>query len=313
VKVVAVTGANGFVGRALMAALPRHDCEPRGLVRSGASADTVAVGDIGPDTDWGEALSGIDTVIHCAARVHVMKDDAADPLAEFRRVNTEGTRKLAEDAGRCGVKRLVFVSTIKVNGESTNYPSGSLARFTPFDTPSPTDPYAISKWEAESLLREIVEGSGLEVVVVRPPLVYGPGVGGNFRTLIDAVRRGMPLPLGRVDNRRSLVALPNLVDLLGVCAVHPDAAGETFLVSDDDDLSTPELIRRIASALGREARLLPVPPALLRVAGRLTGQGERIERLIGSLQVDIGHTCRRLQWRPKTSVDAGLREAVGPA
>jgi nucleoside-diphosphate-sugar epimerase len=313
VKVVAVTGANGFVGSALMSALPQYDCEPRGLLRYPPTEELVAVGDIGPDTEWGEALSGIDTVIHCAARVHVMKDDAADPLAEFRRVNTEGTRKLAQDAVQRGVKRLVFISSIKVNGESTLYPSGSPAAFTASDTPHPEDPYAVSKWEAESLLRKIAADTGLEIVIVRPPLVYGPGVGGNFRALVDLVRRGIPLPLGLVDNRRSLVALPNLVDLLAVCATHADAAGETFLVSDGDDLSTPELVRGIARALGREARLLPVPPALLRVAGRLTGQSERIERLIGSLQVDIGHTCRRLQWRPRTSVDAGLREAVGPA
>ena len=310
--VVAVTGANGFVGSALMAALPDYGCEPRGLVRSAPAEGMIAVGDIGPDTDWGQALSGVDTVIHCAARVHVMRDEAADPLAEFRRVNTEGTRKLAQDAVQWGVKRLVFVSTIKVNGESTQYPSGSPATFTAFDTPNPTDPYAVSKREAESLLREIEADTGLEVVIVRPPLVYGPGVCGNFRALVDLVRRGIPLPLGLVDNRRSLVALPNLVDLLACCATHPRAAGETFLVSDGEDLSTVDLVRRLARAMQRTAHFLPVPPALLRFVGRLTGRTATIERLTGSLQVDIGRTCERLDWRPKVSVREGLRETVNP-
>lgn len=311
-KVVAVTGANGFVGRSLMGALAAHGCEPLGVVRSAPRNGTIAVGDIGPDTWWGEALSGVDTVIHCAARVHVMRDAVADPLSEYRWVNTAGTRKLAQDAVRCGVKRLVFVSTIKVNGESTHCPPGSPAAFTAFDTPHPEDPYAISKWEAEVQLHEIGEGGDLEVVVVRPPLVYGPGVRGNFRSLVSAVRRGWPLPFGRVDNRRSLVALPNLVDLLAVCATHPNAAGETFLVSDNHDLSTPGLVRRIAHAMGRRAHLLPVPPALLRWAGRLTGRGDSVERLIGSLRVDIGHTCARLQWHPVISVDDGLRATVKP-
>jgi nucleoside-diphosphate-sugar epimerase len=310
VTVVAVTGANGFVGSALMSALTRYDCEPRGLVRTAPTEELVAIGDIGPDTDWGEALSGVDTVIHCAARVHVMKDDAADPLAEFRRVNTAGTRRLAIQAAECGVKRLVFVSSIKVNGESTQYPSGSPARFTASDKPHPGDPYGVSKWEAESLLREVEAETGLEVVIVRPPLVYGRGVRGNFRSLVGIVRRGIPLPLGLVDNRRSLVALPNLVDLLAVCATHRDAAGETFLVSDGEDLSTPELVRRLAIAMHRKARLLPVPPALLRLAGKLTGRSATIERLAGSLQVDIEPTCERLDWRPPVSVDEGLRETV---
>jgi len=311
--VVAVTGANGFVGRALIPALAERGCKPLGLVRSGPVANSIAIGDICSKTEWSDALVGVDSVIHCAARVHVMKDHAANPLAEFRRVNTEGTKRLAQQAVQAGVRRLVYVSTIKVNGESTHYPAASPHKFTAFDTPSPTDPYAVSKYEAETHLHEISARSGLEVVVVRPPLVYGPGVGGNFRSLVDAIRQGRPLPLGRVNNRRSLLGLSNLVDLLAVCATHPDAVGQTFLASDDDDLSTPELVRRIARALERKARLLSVPIALLRLAGRLTGQNDKIERLIGSLQVDISHTCNRLQWRPKTPVDAGLRETVFPA
>lgn len=307
---VAVTGANGFVGRALMQALAERGYRARGLLRSTSTGDGVAVGNIGPGTDWSDALSGVDTVIHCAARAHVMRDDAADPLAEFRRVNTEGTRKLAMDASEQGVRRLVFVSSIKVNGESTHFDAGSAAPFRAGDPPAPVDPYGISKWEAESALHSVAAASNLEVVIVRPPLVYGPGVGGNFRSMIDIVRRGIPLPLGLVENSRSLVALPNLVDLLVCCATHPDAAGETFLVSDDEDLSTPELVRRLARAMGKNARLLPVPPALLGWIGRLTGQSDKVERLVGSLQVDIGHTRSRLGWRPVTSVDAGLRQAV---
>lgn len=307
---VAVTGANGFVGRALTKALAERGYRARGLVRSTTAGDGVAVGDIGPETDWTDALSGVDTVIHCAARVHVLRDDAADPLAEFRRVNTEGTRKLAMDACERGVSRLVFVSSIKVNGESTQFDADSATPFRAGDAPAPVDPYGISKWEAESALHHVAAESNLEVVVVRPPLVYGPGVGGNFRSMIDIVRRGIPLPLGLVENRRSLVALPNLVDLLACCGTHPDAAGETFLVSDDEDLSTPDLVRRLARAMGKNAHLLPVPPALLGWIGRLTGQSDKVERLVGSLQVDIGHTRKRLGWSPVMSVDAGLRQAV---
>ena len=311
--VIAVTGANGFVGRALTEALSKLGHDVRGLVRSGSSGDALVVGDIGAETEWSEALSGVDTVVHCAARVHVMSDDASDPLAAFREVNTAGTRRLACQAVEAGVKRLVFVSTIKVNGETTIYYPDSATRFTAFDSPDPDDAYAISKWEAEIALHEIAAESDLEVVIVRPPLVYGLGAGGNFRQLVELVRRQIPLPLGLVDNRRSLIALPNLVDLLVCCAAHPDAPGETFLASDGDDLSTPDLVRRLATAMQRKARLVPVPLALLRVAGRLTGQRDKIERLMGSLQVDIGHTCERLQWQPPTTVDEGLREAVRPA
>lgn len=310
---IAVTGASGFVGRALMKELEKRGHRTRSLVRSGPADQATVVGDVGPDTDWTAALAGVNTVIHCAARVHVMQDDAADPLAAFRRVNTAGTCGLAAQAADLGVERLVFVSTIKVNGESTRFRAGASAAFTADDSPSPGDPYAVSKWEAECALREIEAETGLEVVIVRPPLVYGPGVGGNFRSLIHAVRRGWPLPFGRVENRRSLVALPNLVDLLVCCAIHPRAPGQTFLVSDDEDLATPELIRRLARAMGGSARLLPVPPAMLRLAGRMTAQSDRVERLIGSLQVDIGHTRERLGWRPPVSVEEGLQATVASA
>jgi nucleoside-diphosphate-sugar epimerase len=310
---IAVTGANGFVGRALLKELEERGHGTRALVRSSSAPDRIAVGDVGPDTDWTAALSGVSTVIHCAARVHVMQDDAADPPAAFRRVNTAGTRRLAAQAADLGVERLVFISTIKVNGESTRYAAGASDPFTADDSPNPGDPYAVSKWEAESALREIEAQTGLEVVIVRPPLVYGFGVGGNFQSLVAIVKRGLPLPFALVDNRRSLVALPNLVDLLVRCATHPEAPGQTFLVSDDEDLATPELIRRLARAMGGNARLLPVPPAMLRLAGRMTGQSESVERLIGSLQVDISHTRERLGWRPPISVDEGLRAAVASA
>ena len=274
--------------------------------RDDGPSNAVTVGEIGSSTDWSLALQGARTVIHCAARVHVMQDSAADPLAAFRAVNLEGTRRLAEVAAEVGVRRLVFLSSIKVNGESTA--PGSPFRAS--DPPRPSDAYAVSKWEAEQALHEVASRSGLEVVVVRPPLVYGPGVRANFERLMRWVARGAPIPLGSVDNRRSMVGLDNLVDLLVRCVDHPAAAGQTFLVSDRRDLSTPEWIRMLAAAMGRPARLLPVPPAWLRLGGRLTGRRAEVERLIGSLQLDIEPTCETLDWSPPVSVEEGLSRTV---
>lgn len=311
---IAVTGAAGFVGGALLAALAGAGRSMRPLVRVAREGQAVrgvpavAVGDIGQDTDWSAALTGVDCLVHCAARVHVMAETVADPLAAFRAVNVAGTRRLAEQAAAAGVRRLVFVSSIKVNGERT----APGAPFLVSDPPVPEDAYAISKWEAEQALRRVAAATGLEVVVVRAPLVYGPGAGGNFARLLRLVARGVPLPLGAVDNRRSMLALDNLVDLLIHCVDHPAAAGKTFLAADGEDLSTPELIRRLAAALGRPARLLPVPPALLRLGGRLLGRAAEMERLLGSLQVDISHMRETLQWQPPVSVDEGLRRAVEP-
>lgn len=305
--IVAVTGANGFVGRALCQHLQAQGLSVRAITRSAETAkDAWAVGDLGPGTDWSQSLQGVDCVVHCAARVHVLQDIEPDPLRSYRRVNVEGSRSLAVAAAAAGVRRLVFLSSLKVHGERTEpgHP------FTSGMPPAPEDAYGQSKLEAEQALHEVAGRTGLELVVVRPPLVYGPGVKANFLRLMNAVARGTPLPLGAVDNRRSLLGLDNLTDLLLQCVKHPAAAGHTFLASDGQDLSTPELVRALARAMGRPARLWPVPVAWLRLAGRLLGRGPQIDRLIGSLQVDIGHTRQVLGWMPRLTVEQGLRLAV---
>lgn len=304
---VAVTGANGFVGGALCRALMERQIAVRALTRSGSSGDAVhAVGELGPDTDWGRSLQGVDCVVHCAARVHMLDDQDPDPLQAFRRVNVEGSRSLALAAAAAGVRRLVFVSSLKVHGEQT----GPGHPFSADMPPRPEDAYGLSKWEAEQALSEVSSATGVELVVVRPPLIYGPGAKANFLRLVRWVARGWPLPFGAIDNRRSLLALGNLTDLLQLCTVHPHAAGQVFLASDDHDLSTPELIRCIAGALERPARLWPVPVPWLRTAGRWTGRSEQFERLIGSLQVNIGHTKEVLGWTPRLTVDRAMLLAV---
>lgn len=296
-----VTGATGFVGKALSDRL-REDPTNTVVETSRSRKGPELAG----DTDWSGLLAHVDCVVHAAARVHVMKESAADPLAEFRRVNVDGTLALARQAAKCGVRRFVFVSSVKVNGESTL--PGRPFRET--DVPAPQDSYGYSKHEAESALRELAGRTGIELVIVRPPLVYGPGVKGNFAALMRAVRRGWPLPLGAVNNQRSLVALDNLVDLLALCVVHPKAANETFMVSDGQDVSTTELVRGIAEALARPARLIPVPPLLLRVGGAMAGRGEAVQRLCGNLQVDIGKAESVLSWTPQVAVAEGLRRAA---
>lgn len=298
--IVAVTGANGFVGRGVVRALTTRR-------RYAVHAITRAqVGDIGPGTNWTGALAGVDTLVHLAARVHVIDERAADALSAYRRVNTDGTRRLAEQAAAAGVRRLVFLSTLKVHGEVGT--PGAPFRVT--DAPAPVSHYAVSKWEAERALREVAADTGMEVVIIRPPLVYGTGVGANFARLVRWVRSGVPLPFGRIDNRRSLVGLDNLASLILRCIDAEAAAGQVFLASDDEDLSTPELIRRIADATGRSARLVPVPVRWLRAVGRVTGREAEIDRLVGSLQADIRQTCETLGWRPPVSVDEGLRRVV---
>ena len=264
------------------------------------------VGEIDSQTEWRPALVGVTCVLHAAGRAHILRDAAANPLAEFRRVNVEGTRRLALQAAEAGVQRLVFISSIGVHGISTD----RRGPFTFEDRPAPIEPYGQSKLEAELALQEIAASTGLEVVIVRPPLVYGPGVRANFLRLMNLVQRGLPLPLGGLNNRRSLVALDNLVDLLICCARHPAAVGETFLVSDDDDLSTPDLLRRIGAAMGVPVRLVPMPRWLLLQGARLIGRRGEAERLLGSLQVDIRHTRELLGWEPPISVDEGIRRAV---
>lgn len=302
-----VTGANGFVGRALASQLGDRGRAVVGAVRNDsrdlpAGTTRVVVGDLMPDTDWRAALGGIDVVVHLAARVHVMHDSVADPLAEFRRVNVEATRSLARQSAAAGVARFVFLSSVKVNGESGSYRES--------DAPAPGDAYGVSKREAELALTEIAAQTGMSVVIIRPPLVYGPDVKANFRALMRAVARGVPLPFGAVDNRRSLVALDNLVDFIIRCTEHPAAVNETFLVSDGEDLSTADLIRRLARAMGRRARLVPVPPSVLMALAPLVRRKDAAQRLLGSLQVDISKARRMLAWTPPITVDEGLRRAA---
>lgn len=309
-----VTGGDGFVGRALVDLLARDGVSVRAAVweptagittAGGLIVPTCAVGSIGESTDWSTALAGIETVIHLAARVHVMKEQDADPLAAFREVNLRGTERLATMAARAGVRRLVFVSSIKVNGEAT---SGQ--PFREGDAANPSDAYSTSKWEAEQSLHRISQTGGIEVVIVRPPLVYGPGVKGNILSLLRWVDRGIPLPLSRVRNQRSLVGLQNLVSLLIRCLTHPRAAGELFLVADGEDLSTPDLLRRVADAMGRRAALFPVPVAALRWASRTAGAEHVYERLCGSLVVDSGKARSVLEWEPVSSVSEELRRTA---
>lgn len=306
-----LTGASGFLGRAVCAQASRRNLALHVAMRTrtplpdGLEGSTV--GDIDGETDWSDALPGCTVVMHLAARVHVMTESADDPLSEFRRVNVAGTRRLAQQAAASGVRRFIFVSSIKVNGEHS-LPGRA---FKASDAPAPLDPYGISKMEAEQVLRQVAAETGMEVVIVRPPLVYGPGVKANFASLLRWLRKGRPLPLGAVrDNRRSLVALDNLVDLLFTCVDHPAAANQTFLASDGEDLSTTALLQRMGQALGRPARLLPVPPTWLRWGAMALGKAAVAERLLGSLQVDINHTRQTLGWRPPISVDEGLRRAA---
>lgn len=299
-----VTGGSGFVGCGLLPALT--ECCGRVVVAdrvSPSSADSVhfeRVEHIGPATDWGGILESVDCVIHLAARVHVMDDRAEDPLSSFREVNVEGTRRLAEAAAEAGVRRFVFLSSIKVNGEVSN---GTPVRSS--DPAAPLDPYGVSKWEAEQVLHRVAEESGLELVVLRPPLVYGPGVKGNLQRLLRWIDRGVPLPFARVRNRRSLIALGNLVSAILLCLNHPDAAGKTYLISDGEDLSTADLIRHFAAGMGRNARLLPVPLWLLH--SLLWPKPALRQRLLGDLQVDSSPICRELGWRPPFSPEDELR------
>ena len=306
---VLVTGANGFVGRVLC----RHLADKGHLVRGAVrvvdgrfppGAEPAAVGDIGPATDWRPFLAEVDAVVHLAARVHVMHDSAPDPLAEFRRINTQGALNLARQAVAAGVKRFVFVSSIKVMGEGRDAP------YTEADALEPNDPYAVSKREAEEGLRALAAATGLEIVILRPPLVFGPGVGANFLRLVRWVRGGVPLPFGAVRNRRSLVYVGNLADAIGLSLEHPAAAGRVFLVSDGEDVSTVELVIRLAGAMGCRPRLFSVPPPILAWLGRALGRSAEMDRLLGSLCVDSSLLRRTLAWSPPFSLDNGLRETV---
>ena len=252
------------------------------------------------------ALNGYSAIVHTAARAHVMHESGSEPLAEYRRVNTDITLSLAKAAVSAGVRRFIFISSIKVHGE------GSVLDF-PYrtsDVPMPIDPYGISKLEAEQGLMKLAVETGLEVVIIRPPLIYGPGVKGNFASLIKLMRKGLPLPLGAIHNKRSLVGIDNLVDLIIRCIDHPAAANQVFLAGDGEDLSTTELLRGVAEAMGRPARLIPVPAGLLNLGATLLGKRAVAQRLLGSLQVDISNTRELLGWEPPVSVKEGLRRCV---
>jgi nucleoside-diphosphate-sugar epimerase len=307
---VLVTGANGLVGKSLCAELFRRGLAVTAAVRSADPelevGEQQVIGTIDEATDWSLALSRVNVVIHLAARVHVMQDLAADPLVEFRRVNVDGTLNLARQAAVAGVKRFVFISSVKVNGELT--PPGR--SFTEADAPDPQDAYGLSKLEAELGLRQLALEAGMALVIIRPPLVYGPGVKANFAALMHVVQRGWPLPLGAVHNRRSLVGLDNLVDFILTCTTHPRAANQTFLVSDGHDLSTPELVRGLARASGAPARLLSIPVWALQAGATLLGKGESMRRLCGNLQVDTARARDLLGWSAPVSVDEGLRRVV---
>lgn len=308
---ILVTGATGFVGAALVERLAREGVETRACVRRNdvfvpAGIHTVLVEDLIANTDWSLALRGVGVIVHTAARVHVMNDVTNDPLAEFRRVNVQGTLNLARQAVAAGVRRFVFISSIKVNGEVTELG----LPFSAGDMPAPLDPYGVSKMEAEQGLREIGVQTGLEIVIIRPPLVYGFGVKANFAALVRVIQRRWVLPLGAVHNKRSLVALDNLVDFIVTCITHPKAAQHIFLVSDGHDLSTTELAYGLAQAAGVSTRLIPVPMWVLQAAAAIVGKGDVAKRLCGNLQVDISETQSLLGWMPPISVKEGLLKAV---
>jgi len=305
---ILVTGADGFVGRGVLSMATRRGLAVRGATRrlpdSPVEGTNYCTGlELETNQGWASALAGVGVVIHTAARVHRLKDRAADPLAEYRKVNVAGTISLAQQAAAAGVRRFVFLSSVKVHGERT--PEGR--PFSIADSPAPVDTYAISKYEAEMALRQLAMQTGLQVVIVRPVMVYGPGVKANFAAMMRWLRRGVPLPLGAIHNQRSFVALRNLADLILTCAEHPSAAGETFLASDGEDLSTTSLLRRLAAALSVRAHLIPVPAGALRIGARALGRPELARRLCDSLRVDIGFTRDRLKWDPPVGVDDELR------
>jgi nucleoside-diphosphate-sugar epimerase len=308
---VLVTGANGFVGSTLCSKIARDGMQTRGAVRlfsaGQRNTETIEVGEVSSKTNWFSALENVQQVVHCAARVHMVNERSSTPLAAFRSVNVEGTANLARQAAATGVRRFVFLSSVKVNGEFTE--TGQ--PFTADDAPAPKDPYGVSKYEAEKLLRKIAAETGMAVVIIRPPLVYGPGVKANFESMMRWLVRGVPLPLAAVtENRRSLVALDNLVDLIVTCLNHPAAANQTFLVSDGEDLSTAQLLKRTGAAMGRPARLFYMPPALLKLGATVLNKPAIYQRLCGTLQLDIAKTRQLLGWTPPVSVDEGLRRAV---
>ena len=312
-KNICVIGANGFVGKFLCKVLESSNKSTRGIVRNlntsmnSSKIEYVSVGDMTSKIDWREHLNGFDCIIHCAGKAHIMNEKKE--FNAYHSVNTEATKVLAEQAAEAGVKRLIFLSTVKVNGESTSQ-THTTEKFSHKDISHPKYPYAISKLEAEKVLWEISSRTGLEIVVVRLPLVYGYGVKGNLARLIKLVRLGIPLPLSLVKNQRSMIGIDNLIDLLIRCIDHQEASGKTFLASDGEDLSTPELIKLIASSMEKNANLFPFPISMLKFLGSVLGKREEINRLVGSLRIDNSYTKEILNWTPPISVEEGIRKMI---
>lgn len=301
-KTLLITGATGFVGRAVATEVNTKELRLLSRREPCIAGAKFCQADIGPAIDHSIHLERVDVVIHAAARVHVMSDTASDPLEEYRSTNVAGTLNLARQAAAAGVKRFIFISSIKVNGEGT----AAGRAYCVFDTPNASDPYGISKAEAEAGLKQIAAETGMEVVIIRPPLVYGPGVKANFAAMLKLAQKNLPLPLGAIHNKRSMVALDNLVDLIVTCIDHPKAVNQTFLVSDDQDVSTTELLKLMTRAAGKTPWLIPVPMSWLKLAGKLTGKQAVIDRLCGNLQVDISHTKDTLDWKPPITVEEGI-------
>ncbi|WP_219095347.1 SDR family oxidoreductase [Pseudomonas sp. UMAB-40] len=308
---ILLAGASGFVGRGLVPLLLNQGHEVTAAVRKltvdlDSRVKQGLIDGLSAEQDWQPLLIGQEAVIHLAARVHVMSDDSSDPLAEYRKVNVEGTLKLARQAVDAGVKRFIFISSVKVNGEGTTLGAPYSADM----QAAPSDPYGVSKMEAEQGLRALAAETGMEVVIVRPVLVYGPGVQANVLSMMRWLHKGVPLPFGAIHNRRSLVALDNLVDLIATCIAHSAAANQTFLVSDGEDLSTTMLLRRMGAALGKPARLLSVPSWMLETGATMLGKQALAQRLCGSLQVDISKTRELLGWTPPVTVDEALNKTA---
>jgi len=308
-SIILVTGSTGFIGRNLCNYLKGKGHYVRAAMRDNSICpvgidERCQVGDVNGATDWRQALNGVDAVVHLAGRAHVLKDSAANPIESFRKVNVLGTEHLAKSCAEAGVRRFIFISSVKVNGEGREKP------YSETDIPAPEDSYGISKLEAEKALIDIIRETGLEVVILRPPLVYGPGVKANFKNLIKLTSFGLPLPFKGINNQRSFIYLGNLIDAIVTCVQHPKAAGETFLVSDGQDVSTPDLIRMIARSMGKRAVLFSLHPSILKALCKIAGKNGELEKLIDSLLVDSSKIRNLLGWNPPFTLEEGVRETV---